>query len=296
MQVTVLAPAKVNLHLEVKDRRPDGFHNLESIFLALDFGDILHFEPVSESNTVEIVMEWPGFHGKKQNFIPLEGNIIYKALTLFRDKTCFYQGFRIKVEKHVPMGGGLGGGSSDAAAALLTLNEIAGRPLNRNTLLDLAALLGSDVPFFIHETPAALITGRGELIKPIEAPCLFFVLVNPGFPSDTATAFMLLDKYRKSEKFNARPPTSSYIISNFSFFNDFLPVFEEREKTVYNEIISQLQELGAVYASLSGAGSTCFGVFENLDIAQKAAAALQSKWEFVKCCRIADAAQYPQRT
>ena len=303
-QLTVRAPAKINLHLEVKDTRSDGFHNLESIFLAMDFGDILHFEPIPGTNAVDIAMEQPDLsktelkRKSKQCSIPLQSNIIYKALSMFRDKTGFKQGLKIKVEKYIPIGGGLGGGSSDAAAALLVLNKMAGSPLSRGSLLDLAASLGSDVPFFVHETPAALITGRGEFIKPIKAPCLFFVLVNPGFPSNTAAAFRLLDEYRKSgkrnEKLEKRKEESekgknvqlhfSFPFSHSSFFNDFLPVFDEKEKTIYYEIISQLQESGADYASLSGAGSTCFGVFKDRENADKAARVLKDKWGFVECC------------
>ena len=297
-QLTVTAAAKVNLHLKVKDKRPDGFHNLESIFLALDFGDILHFEPISGINTVEINMAKPVFsksEPKKEtelNSIPLQGNIIFKALSLFRDKTGFKQGIKIEVEKNIPIGGGLGGGSSDAAAALLALNEIAGNPLNRDTILDMAGELGSDVPFFIYETQAAFISGRGEIIMPIESPCLFFVLVNPGFPSDTAAAYKLLDEYRNSGKRKDEREInkdvllhSCFSISQLSFFfNDFLPVFNEREKSVYNDIISQLQELGADFASLSGAGSTCFGVFRTREAAQNAAEALCDRWPFVKHC------------
>ena len=303
-QLTVTAPAKVNLHLEVKNKRPDGFHNLESIFLALDFGDILHFELTSETKAIEITMEKQFFsktepnRGTKPCFIPLQSNIIYKTLSLFREKTGFEQGLRIKVDKHIPIGGGLGGGSSDAAAALLALNKLADSPLNRDTLLDMAASLGSDVPFFIHETSAAFITGRGERIKPLEAPSLFFVLVNPGFPSDTAAAFKLLDEFRgpeiKNKKLdikNDKFDISNFLFHNsdFLFFNDFLPVFYEREKSVYNKIISQLLELKADFASLSGAGSTCFGVFKDRETAEKAAEALQERRQFVRCCGIRNA-------
>ena len=293
----IQAPAKINLHLEVKDKRSDGFHDLESIFLALDFCDTLHFEQISGVKAIDIAMEGPDFPKTELNNvtelcnISMHDNIIYKAISLFRDKTGFEQGLRIKVEKRIPIGGGLGGGSSDAAAALLALNRLSGNLLNRDALLDLAASLGSDVPFFIHETPAALITGRGEFIKPIKTPSLFFVLVNPGFPSDTAAAYRLLDEYRKSGKRKEEGENrkdalfhSTFTFSHFPFFNDFLPVFKEQEKSVYYEIISQLNDLGADFASLSGAGSTCFGTFKKKETAEKAAYALRDKWPFIKYC------------
>ena len=268
------APAKINLHLAVLGRRQDGFHNLESVFLALDFGDTLHFRPISGKNTVEIAME--GEQAANLS-LPVEKNIIFRALSLFREKTGFDQGLRITVEKRIPTGGGLGGGSSDAASTLLALNALAGSPLPREALPEMAACLGSDVPFFVHETTAALVTGRGDQIRPLEPPPIcrgYFVLVNPGFPSDTAAAFRLLDEHR--------PDTWIAPVVPDTFCNDFLRVFPEPEKSVYQNIISQLQELGADFASLSGSGSTCFGAFREKPQAEKAAALLRGKWSFVE--------------
>jgi 4-diphosphocytidyl-2-C-methyl-D-erythritol kinase len=284
-KLTVPAPAKVNLHLEVMDKRQDGFHNLESIFFALDFGDTLHFELVEGEKTVEIAMKGLNFD------LPVEKNIIYRCICLFRERTGFSKGLKVMAEKRIPAGGGLGGGSSDAAAALLALNKMAGFPLNFSGLLEMAAELGSDVPFFIYQTGAARVTGRGSIIEPFKAPCLFFVLVNPGFPSDTAAAFRLLDDYRI--KFNIphtealRHEAEKEIFSDpaqWSFRNDFLPVFGEGERSAYSEIIGGLRELGAGFAGLSGAGSTCFGVFTESVPAQKAAQALREMWNFVEYC------------
>jgi 4-diphosphocytidyl-2-C-methyl-D-erythritol kinase len=300
-KLSIAAPAKVNLHLAVNNRRQDGFHDLESVFLAVDFGDILHFDPVPGENEAEIIME-----GLKFNLL-LEQNIIFKALSLFRSRTGFNQSMKIKVEKRNPPGGGLGGGSSDAASALLALNKLAGSPLSPGELMEMALSLGSDVPFFICQTAAALVTGRGETIEPLEASEFYLVLVNPGFPSDTAAAFRLLDEYRvkngsekasrkgaetqkKFEISEALNPNSSsasprLCVRNFDhYFNDFLPVFSEKERTAYNGIISRLRELGAVYANLSGAGSTCFGVFIEKKQAEDAAAALRKDWDFAEFC------------
>jgi 4-diphosphocytidyl-2-C-methyl-D-erythritol kinase len=291
-KLTVNAPAKVNLHLAVFDKRPDGFHNLESIFLAVDFGDTLLFEPISGEKTLKLNMEGPAAAGFG---LPMEKNIIFKALSLFREKTGFDHGLKISVEKRIPLGGGLGGGSSDAAATLLALNKLVGFPLSREQLLETATALGSDVPFFIYETGAARVTGRGECIEPLKAPSLFLVLVNPGFQSETAAAFRLLDE-RVTDTLSHEPSVRGAEISKFlymapdtwPFWNDFLPVFKEPEKSVYNGIISQLKELGAQFASLSGAGSTCFGTFTEKESAERAAAALcttPSAWNFVECCR-----------
>jgi 4-diphosphocytidyl-2-C-methyl-D-erythritol kinase len=299
-KLTIFAPAKVNLHLAVKDRREDGFHNLESIFLALNFGDLLHFTlqgdtPCSSDNSIEIVMENPKSVTESCS-VSVQDNIIYKTILLFREKTGFSQGLKVFVEKRIPLGGGLGGGSSNAAATLLILNKILEfqkKPLSCETLLDMAAALGSDVPFFIHETPAARVSGRGEIIDPVdEVPPMFLVLVNPGFHSDTARAFRLLDESRNKEKeFTHRTIGSrhkehkGFGLNMKDFFNDFFNVFPEEEQRIYNEIISTLQSLGAFYANLSGSGATCFGVFNDEKQAQKAAEVLCAKWDFVKRCQ-----------
>ena len=283
-KLTVFAPAKVNLHLAVKNKRTDGFHDLESVFLAVDFGDNLHFQLTEDENSAEIVME-----GLKTE-INASDNIIFRAFSMFKVKTGFSGGLKVRVEKRIPLGGGLGGGSSNAAAVLLALNKMTGFPLTLKALLETGAALGSDVPFFIYETPAAWVTGRGEHIMPVDIPPIILVLVNPGFSSGTAAAFKLLDEYRGScGGVTAKEGTETPI--DFSaapaswqerFENDFLPVFPEREKSIYNGIISQLRTLGAEFANLSGAGSTCFGVFKDKEQAQQAAKTLRGKWGFVE--------------
>ena len=278
--LAVLAPAKINLHLAVKEKRSDGFHNIESVFLALDWGDSLFFEcKAPETENDELIMLRAEQTGEP---LSIPDNIILRALALFREKTGFFKKFKITVEKRIPVGGGLGGGSSDAAASLLALNRMAGLPLGKDALLEAGNILGSDIPFFLHEIPAAWVTGRGENIEPLEMPLLaaefpaqmFLVLVNPGFSSNTAEAYRLLDEHRAKEK----------CFNNSPLYNDFLPVFDEREKSIYNKICFSLRGLGALFASLSGAGSTCFGVFQNREQAQKAAEELRGEWSFVHCC------------
>jgi len=292
-KMTVFAPAKVNLHLAVMDRRQDGFHNLESLFLRVNFGDFLHFQPDYDGITDVVMNGEFGIKTFKNGKIDKKDNIIFKAAELFRKLTGFHKGVKISVDKKIPVGGGLGGGSSDAASALSALNKIAGCPLNRDALLEAAARLGSDVPFFIHETAAAWVTGRGEIIKPVEAQQMFLTLVNPGFQSETAAAFRLLDEQRKPGIKSDGLGIDTGSLKNFSFntphisfFNDFLPVFKEQEKSKYMEIISQLRGQGAVYANLSGAGSTCFGVFNDEEQAKNAADVMRGKWEFSVFCPV----------
>lgn len=302
-KLTIAAPAKVNLHLRVAARRPDGFHDLESIFAALAFGDTLHFETLDDDNALEIEMagDWA------LPPLPMEHNIIFRAVRGFRSQTGFVRGLRVGVEKRIPPGGGLGGGSSDAASTLLALNSLAGgQSLDGPSLAALAASLGSDVPFFLTETGAALATGRGERLEPLPSPAgLFLVLVNPGFPSETAAAFRLLDEYRAAggpaHEGGEKPDSglSGAALSRFlansprdwPFTNDFLPVFlhdfgqkpyKVSEAHAYRSIIAGLRDLGADFAGLSGAGSTCFGVFTRREQAAEAEKALSGHWNFVK--------------
>lgn len=280
------APGKINLHLRVKERRPDGYHGLESIFLALNFGDSLHFTLLDEPGAALI----RGF----ETPVP-EENMIFRALALFRAETGFDRGLRVDIEKRIPPGGGLGGGSSDAASTLLALNELSGAGLSVPRLAELAGKLGSDAPFFLT-LGAAWVAGRGELIQPVPLPPAFPVLlVNPGFPSGTAGAFRLLDAARAGPPGPFPLPGGDGDLSpgaliqalggpprNWPFFNDFLPVLDAQTGGAYQELLSRLKRLGADFCGLSGSGSTCFGVFPDAEQAEQAAKGLSKERPFVQ--------------
>ena len=221
-QIRINAPAKLNLHLNVGGLRSDGFHDINSLFLALDFCDTLDIcaaEGTAKGAAVEIIMNPQFPAGNNFPDIPLEDNIISRAVSMFRDRTGFDKRLKITVEKRIPAGGGLGGGSSNAAATLLALNRLAFPQtggLDTETLLEMGAALGSDVPFFLSiggnakgnasgaACGAALVGGRGEFVRPFPLPDavrnLSFLLVTPGFSSDTASAYRLLDNYRQNGK------------------------------------------------------------------------------------------------
>jgi len=204
--LTIKAPAKINLDLKVKDLRKDGYHEIESIFLALDFGDVLHFETGDTDWETELTVNpMPEIleNGKNpMENLPLSENLVFKAVSLFRKHTGFKNSLKISLEKHIPLGSGLGGGSSDAASTLLALNSLAEtipgiKPLDAVSLAELGAVLGSDVLFFLKKCRAARVSGRGEQIQPIEIPSdMWFVLVKPDFSIDTAEAYCKLDEFR----------------------------------------------------------------------------------------------------
>jgi 4-diphosphocytidyl-2-C-methyl-D-erythritol kinase len=319
-QIRINAPAKLNLHLNIGKRRTDGFHNIQSLFLALAYGDTLSFEIPPKRSTLssektEILLDWQLPWGSPKDLSP-EKNIINQAVSLFRERTGFDKRLKIVLEKRIPLGSGLGGGSSDAAAALLAMNRLASpeRLVSDAVLVEMGASLGSDVPFFLQISPnyassIAWVSGRGEMVQllalPQQVQSLSLVLVNPGFISDTAAAYRLLDEMRDTHNpdpksvcpHSPRLPTPDSLLHILSssprdwpFTNDFLSVFEADYKqkkpdsgsfSVYQEIISALRQLGADFSGLSGSGSTCFGVFSSQSKAGAAKESLLKRWDFV---------------
>jgi 4-diphosphocytidyl-2-C-methyl-D-erythritol kinase len=292
-KLTLKAPCKINLHLKIRERRPDGFHNLESIFVPLDCADTLVFTPLGgNGNLTSVTMKAEGpfkelsVRGQLFEAIPQEKNLVYRAVEIFRRKTAYSGDISVEITKRIPPGSGLGGGSSDAAAAFVGLNTLAAdisAPLPREELLDMAAQLGSDVPFFIPDSggfvKAAWVSGRGEEISPLPPPPpLGVLLAFPGFPSHTGRAYGLLDTHRaefapdaagKTPVKASWPPADSW-----NFTNDFLELFltngTDKEKQLYRTLLADLQESGASFTALSGSGSSCFGVFDSFEHALEA--------------------------
>jgi 4-diphosphocytidyl-2-C-methyl-D-erythritol kinase len=310
--VTIEAPCKINLYLRVGARRPDGFHSIESLFIALSLCDTLDFEfsgatDAGDKVYVEARGLPPPFRGAFDGSrLPPEKNLVYRAIKLFKRVTGFDRAVRASVYKRIPPAAGLGGASSDAAATLLAMRTLSGAELSGEKLLDIAAELGSDVPFFAglagdrfgaaHR--AAFVRGRGELMEPIAAPPLDIVIVNPGIESGTREAFSLLDSYRSRVQGDLRqalPPQKMYskgellteLTKNpaeWRFTNDFLPVFLETEPVnrVYSSVLRDLKRYGALFSGLSGSGSSCFGVFSSPADAANAADCLAAHWPFVR--------------
>jgi 4-diphosphocytidyl-2-C-methyl-D-erythritol kinase len=310
----IQAPGKINLHLRVGNRRTDGYHELESIFLCLDFGDTLWFETVEPGSGEQASSEHACFirlaEGTEPSWaaaLASERNIITRAASLFRKRTGFDKPVRVTLKKRIPLGGGMGGGSSDAASALIALDSLAGTALSRDALYEMAIALGSDVPFFLSGG-VALVSGRGDVVQPIEASVLaspdggvsfWVVLVNPGFPSNTAEAYALLDERRKgaAESFCRWIAGGDALVNalkkhpaSWPDGNDFLPVFlapglEEvaiPTGEVYRDILVDLRVLGADFSGLSGAGSTCFGIFSQKGAAEQAVQTFLRRYTFVE--------------
>jgi 4-diphosphocytidyl-2-C-methyl-D-erythritol kinase len=288
--VFLRSPAKINLHLSIGKKRPDGFHGIESIFL-----------PVSHYDHIRIDFHFPAAppvgHAAPpfsvaingMDDVPLEKNLMYQAARLFHETTGIAFSIRITITKNIPQGAGLGGGSSNAATVLGALNKAFSFPVPHDRLLEMAARLGSDVPFFIEGKPA-YVTGRGENLAPFILPNeIPLVLVKPAFGSGTAEAYRLLDAAppRPSVPSEALAAAIEKPPSRWPYRNDFQSVFlhdSYPHSGAYQEIFAGLRESGACFTSLSGSGSTVFGVYQNENAAKTAAAALQTRFPFARDC------------
>jgi 4-diphosphocytidyl-2-C-methyl-D-erythritol kinase len=251
------APAKINVGLEVLERRNDGYHNIQSVFLAVNLCDELVFEP--HEGEILLTCEPPVTAA-------VDKNIVYQAASLLkRDFGMRDWGAKITLRKNIPAGAGLGGGSSDAATTLRVLNEIWSAGLSPAQLAAVAAQVGSDVPFFIDPRPS-LVTGRGELIAALTcAPEWDVLLVKPSIHVDTAWAYKAVNRVDKRD--------SSQLEANFvdfahtdiappgAFCNDFEPVVAHRYP-VLNDIRAKLQSLDPLFVSMSGSGSSMYALFK----------------------------------
>jgi len=261
MPLTKPSHCKVNLLLNILARRPDGFHELETVMQPVPLHDELEFERVARG--IQLSCSDPT--------LPTDGNnLVHRAAQAFLRATNIHDGVRIHLEKRVPKAAGLGGGSGDAATTLLGLNELFGHPLDAAKLRELAAALGSDVPFFLQTCPA-LGTGRGERIEPLE-PFLalrgvFILLIHPGFGISTPWAYKNLGRFPhaihgragRARELITQLRASDLVAAGKSFHNSLeapalhkFPVL-----SIHQEF---LKSNGAAAALMSGSGSTTFGI------------------------------------
>lgn len=281
--VYVKAPAKVNIGLKVLKKRVDGYHNIESIFQTLDYSDELMIRRIPEKRCI--------VHCSQMR-LPLE-NTLTKTYEAFNSAVKIDFGVEVELNKVLPAGGGLGGGSSDGASLLKGLADLAGIQLTDSLADTVADKVGSDVFFFLHSgffqkgRGCALVSGRGELVEPIEPrKDLSFVLIFPGIHSSTKEAYSLIDKAYESGKEIFCPDFSElkrlyYGLSGaWKFANSFTPVLLDKYPVI-GEALKDILECGADWAEMSGSGATVFGVFSSESVARKAVAECQKKWNCV---------------
>ena len=253
--------AKLNLGLKILNQRADNFHNINSIFLTINLYDIIEFVP-SKIFKIEC----------SNKDIPIgTENTIYKAYQALNKEYLFKQHYKIILHKSIPVQSGLGGGSSNAAFTLIALNNLFYLGLKCKELTDIALKIGSDVPFFI-EGGIKIIRGRGEIIEKYYAPIahsLIFLLVFPDFNISTKWAY---DKIKNTLDYNSDSIKFPPLVTNVDwelFENDFEKIVGSAYPEMY-EIKECLKNNGALYSSLSGSGSTVFGVYNDGKFIKKA--------------------------
>jgi 4-diphosphocytidyl-2-C-methyl-D-erythritol kinase len=265
-------PAKINLGLYVTEKRQDGFHNIETIFYPVNLSDKITIEDSDQFS----------FSSNKKSLPNDSTNLVVHAKYLLEEYSGEKINIKIHLEKNIPVGAGLGGGSSDAASTLKFLNEFAGLKLSRNEIFDLALSLGSDVPFFLNPQPS-FAYGRGEILEPllihIDLP---IVIVNPDIQISTAWAYSLIKANKAT--FNLRKIDSLDLYNLRLLPEKVKNVFEEPVFDKYPEIkeLKHLHyKLGALYSSMSGSGSTVFGIYADDGSAFTAASLMKDQGYFV---------------
>jgi 4-diphosphocytidyl-2-C-methyl-D-erythritol kinase len=255
-EVRVLAHAKVNLYLRILAREASGYHQIETIFLRLALADEVVVRTGVGGRTVDC---------RGADVGPMERNLAYRAAMALRDAGG-PDTFAIEIDKRIPVGAGLGGGSADAAAVLRALNALSDRPLPDDRLLVLAATLGADVPFLTSGAVMAMAWGRGERMLALAAPPPRpVVLLVPPFSISTAEAYRWLDAHTDApasvpriwhaDQFAGWPALAALA------HNDFEDIVVDRHPEV-GELLGELRAMGASPAMMSGSGSTVFGMFD----------------------------------
>lgn len=263
------APAKLNLFLHITGRRQDGYHALQTVFQLIDWGDALHFT-LRADGQVRRKTEVPG--------VPEASDLVVRAAMLLKAHTGTTLGVDIEIDKHLPMGAGLGGGSSDAATTLLALNRLWKLNLARDVLQTLALQLGADVPFFVFGKNA-FAQGVGEALEAVQLPPRNFLVVTPRVHVPTAAIFSDKSLTRDSEAvtitdFLAQQSCSARWPESYGR-NDMQPVVVGK----YAEVAQVLEWFEAIApARMTGSGSSVFAAFRSIAEAEAAQAKLPAGW------------------
>ncbi|MFD2231463.1 4-(cytidine 5'-diphospho)-2-C-methyl-D-erythritol kinase [Alkalimarinus sediminis] len=252
--ITLPAPAKLNLFLHINGRRPDGYHELQTLFQFLDRCDTLQFT-VTEEDKIEIA---PAIEG-----VDLQDNLIYKAAMLLKPHRKVTKGIRITLDKVLPMGGGLGGGSSDAATTLVALNTLWQCQQSTAQLMRLGLVLGADVPVFVNGQ-AAWAEGVGEILTPAKPAEPWYIVVTPNCHVNTGEIFSHQRLTRDTPKLKIAPALEGDVKN---YRNDCENIVSE----LYPEVKQALEALNQFGNSrLTGTGACIFAAFDTKEKAESA--------------------------
>jgi len=266
-EIRIAAPAKVNLFLRVLGKRKDGYHDILTLFQKVDLRDDITIAAASGDPAIRLTCTGiPCPVGTE--------NLAYRAASFFLEESGVRLSLRIDLHKRIPIGAGLGGGSSDAAAVLKGLNLLAGSPLTTDRLHGIATRLGSDVPFFLLDRGAAYGRGRGTELTPATGRPLWYLLVHPGFGLSTAQVYA---------DFSLTTEKGETILERSGLDAEDLGI-NDLEKAVFprHPLLARLADglrlLGAQHALMSGSGSTVYGIFPGRIEAHKAKRSIQGRW------------------
>lgn len=264
---SVEAQAKINLFLRVLAREDSGYHQLETLFARIELADSVRV--FTDTSAREVICEG-------MDCGPMEQNLAFRAAAAYAAETGWPTGFRIEIEKRIPIGSGLGGGSADAGAVLRALNAISSKPLPTAQLATLAFSVGADVPFLCSESALSLAWGRGErLLELRPLPRREVLLVLPPFGVVTATAFGWMAEARRDVPLRAPAPMTLDMLDRWDAVakladNDLeLPVVLRHPEI--GVCLEAVAEAGAKIARMSGSGSTVYGVFDRRATAESLA-------------------------
>lgn len=258
--------AKINLGLNIVNRRQDGYHDIETIFYPIALQDVVEIVPAKGNESTLTT------YGRPIN-CPVEKNLVMKAYRSL-EKEFNLSPVDIYLHKNIPDGAGLGGGSSDAANVLLILNEMFDLNLSKHELATRAARLGADCAFFIYNSPMKA-TGIGDILEPVEVPLKgkYLLLVKPEVSVPTAEAYSKVVPMPSEQDLEDLMKTPIEAWHNV-LKNDFEPSVFANYPTLAT-IKNKIYSLGAVYASMSGSGSSIFGIFDSVNMAEKAKTAFK---------------------
>ena len=256
----IKSSSKINLGLRVLNLRNDNYHNIHSLFIEVDLQDIITFIPSSSFSL-----------SCSNNNIPIDkNNTIVQAYELLNKKFNFKNHYRVLLEKHIPLGGGMGGGSSNAAFTLKALNNLYNLKLTQHELCEISLNIGSDVPFFI-DGGVKFVSGRGELIAKHDAPLineLYILLIFPDFSVSTSWAYKKIKNKLQHKEYSTKFPALDSKVNWKLFENDFEDIVGSAYPEIF-EIKKFMYDNGALYSGLSGSGSTMFGVYNDRNVLEQ---------------------------
>jgi 4-diphosphocytidyl-2-C-methyl-D-erythritol kinase len=246
------SPAKVNLRLEILKKREDGYHELKTILQKISLHDSLTFS-LKKGRGISITTDHPGLPVGKNN-------LVYRAVQSVLEKSDYRGGVHIKIEKRIPLGAGLGGGSSNAATALMAMNQLLKTGLSKRNLMSMGLKIGADIPFFFSEGNA-IASGIGERLKKIDLPVFWYVLIYPSFEVSTSWAYQNFKRLtRRQFRINIHEllkiPNETYRLLR----NDLEEVVSKKYPQI-SEMKKMLRSAGALGTLMTGSGPTVFGVF-----------------------------------